>query len=566
MGKGIILLFLSEYRSDNEPLNYEVEDIREQGRTFEGTQTNDAPVKYLLHNAADNGDRIEKIVCIVTAKVKEQKSDEKFQKMVNDYIQTDQRLSDYYQDTKIEFSPVKYNEEIKDTEKRSLDIYSQMSKVLLHEEQSSIYIDYTGGLRDTSFLMTIIIRYLEYHNSICKRIVYSNKNKTMICVMDCIYDMFQLLNGVDQFTRTGNAELLEKCSEKEKDEKTKDLLEKIVKFSKVMSICDIKAIEGLLPKIDNGLKNYEKNAVKKSLFSEIFRDMIGIIKKKLYIEEGKKLGYPELIRWCLDNNMIQQALTLYIEKIPSYYYDTEMLYLLKEQLKIKPGQTEKSTAFYEDLFNKLSKDENIENFNRTLHTLKLDDEGFGINILNGKLKKNEISKEEKNAIKRLIELLNSCYKKGTGMRLTNRKEPNMYGKEILRASTGIGCIRSIMTNQASQHYFLYNDKIKYDQIKKAGTYGKKLQALDKVKEGNVQIQESNIDNEQLYQIMKYYLALKVMRNRINHAAEDASKESEEQAIAILEKNHGICMDIEFDNVKKLIRDGLEASGIPILNN
>ena len=36
MGKGIILLFLSEYRSDNEPLNYEVEDIREQGRTFEG--------------------------------------------------------------------------------------------------------------------------------------------------------------------------------------------------------------------------------------------------------------------------------------------------------------------------------------------------------------------------------------------------------------------------------------------------------------------------------------------------------------------------------------------------
>ena len=102
MGKGIILLFLSEYRSDNEPLNYEVEDIREQGRTFEGTQTNDAPVKYLLHNAADNGDRIEKIVCIVTAKVKEQKSDEKFQKMVNDYIQTDQRLSDYYQDTKIQ--------------------------------------------------------------------------------------------------------------------------------------------------------------------------------------------------------------------------------------------------------------------------------------------------------------------------------------------------------------------------------------------------------------------------------------------------------------------------------
>ncbi len=554
MGKGIILLFLSKYCNDKKPSNYEVEDIREQGRTFEGTQTNDAPVKYLLHNAADNGDRIEKIVCIVTKEVKENKDDEKFKDMVNDYIQTDQRLSDYYQDTKIEFSPVKYNEDIKGTEKRSLDIYSQMSKVLLHEEQSSIYIDYTGGLRDTSFLMTVIIRYLEYHNSICKRIVYSNKDKTMICVMDCIYDMFQLLNGVDQFTRTGNAELLEKCSEKEKDEKTKDLLEKIVKFSKVMSICDIKAIEKLLPDIDNGLKNYEKNAARASLFGEIFRDMIGIIKKKLYIEAGKSLGYPELIRWCLDNNMIQQALTLYIEKIPSYYYDTDMLIMPQEKIMESQGKTKEIIAFYEKLYDSLvdkKKDEKIENFKKILESLNTE----SMKISDLKQKKGNSSKENQILIDQLIQFLDKYYECKLGKRKKDKKMTELYQHN---AKDGRAYINALRNDSKLIYTFVYREE---REGKKIETYKKKLQALDKVKEGNVQIQESNIDNEQLYQIMKYYLALKVMRNRINHAAEDASKESEEQAIAILKKDHGLCMDIEFDNVKKLIRDGLEASGI-----
>lgn len=565
MGKGIILLFLSKYCNDKKPSNYEVEDIREQGRTFEGTQTNDAPVKYLLHNAADNGDRIEKIVCIVTKEVKENKDDEKFKDMVNDYIQTDQRLSDYYQDTKIEFSPVKYNEDIKGTEKRSLDIYSQMSKVLLHEEQSSIYIDYTGGLRDTSFLMTVIIRYLEYHNSICKRIVYSNKDKTMICVMDCIYDMFQLLNGVDQFTRTGNAELLEKCSEKEKDEKTKDLLEKIVKFSKVMSICDIKAIdEHFLTEIDNGLKNYEKNAARASLFSEIFRDMIGIIKKKLYIEAGKSLGYPELIRWCLDNNMIQQALTLYIEKMPMYYYKTKMLIFPKEMPKLNPGKTKERVAFYEVLYGELSKDEKLEHFKQTLQELNLQNGKFTIDVL--LRKRNGVLKEERGAIDRLARVLKTCYDDGVGNRDLRRDLPKIYGNPGPNATTGIKYINGIINNRDALHYFLYQSKTKYEQMKSIGTYEEKVVALDKIKNEAIKIRENKVSNEMLYQIMKYYLALTLMRNRVNHAVEEENKADEERAIKRLKNDHGLCMDIEFDNVKKLIRDGLEASGIPILNN
>ncbi|HIR88254.1 MAG TPA: TM1812 family CRISPR-associated protein [Candidatus Fimimorpha faecalis] len=562
MGKGIILLFLSggnansnknaNNKGEKSPEYYGIEGKKEE--KFLGLNTNDAPVKYLLYCAAKNGDIIQKIVCIVTKEVKRDKDDEKFKDMVNDYIRNDPRVKDYYKGIEIEFIPMDYDMEVERTEERSLQLYRQISKTFINEEQSNVYIDYTGGLRDINFLMTVIIRYLEYHNSVCKKIVYSNFSKKRIDMLDSIYSMFQLLNGIDQFTQTGNAELLEKYSEKEENERTKDLLEKIVKFSKVMSICDIKAIEKLLPDIDNGLKNYEKNAARASLFGEIFRDMIGIIKKKLYIEAGKSLGYPELIRWCLDNNMIQQALTLYIEKIPSYYYDTDMLIMPQEKIMESQGKTKEIIAFYEKLYDSLvdkKKDEKIENFKKILESLNTE----SMKISDLKQKKGNSSKENQILIDQLIQFLDKYYECKLGKRKKDKKMTELYQHN---AKDGRAYINALRNDSKLIYTFVYREE---REGKKIETYKKKLQALDKVKEGNVQIQESNIDNEQLYQIMKYYLALKVMRNRINHAAEDASKESEEQAIAILKKDHGLCMDIEFDNVKKLIRDGLEASGI-----
>lgn len=64
------------------------------------------------------------------------------------------------------------------------------------------------------------------------------------------------------------------------------------------------------------------------------------------------------------------------------------------------------------------------------------------------------------------------------------------------------------------------------------------------------------DNALIYGMMKYYLALKLIRNRINHASEQEVKEDEKKAIEQLEKKHGICMKIEFEQVKSLIQEGI----------
>ena len=66
-----------------------------------------------------------------------------------------------------------------------------------------------------------------------------------------------------------------------------------------------------------GLDRYEEKKERESFFSEIFSDMISIIRQKLNMEKDQRYTYPRLIRWCLDNNMVQQALTLYVEKYRS---------------------------------------------------------------------------------------------------------------------------------------------------------------------------------------------------------------------------------------------------------
>ena len=59
--KGVLLVFVSDYKSGAEIRKDKV--IREDGSLcwFEGVQTNDAPVKYLISRALKDENKIEKM-------------------------------------------------------------------------------------------------------------------------------------------------------------------------------------------------------------------------------------------------------------------------------------------------------------------------------------------------------------------------------------------------------------------------------------------------------------------------------------------------------------------------
>ena len=542
-------MFLSPYKEAAENV-YTVENFNDDF-TFSGAQTNDAPVQYLFYEALKNGDRIQKIVCILTEEVKTSDRLEKFKSMVDNYIQSNPDLQAVYCDGKLQYEMIDYNEKEKETEKRAYQIYCGISHILKREINANVYIDYTGGFRDISFLMTTIIRYLEYHNISCKKIVYSNLPQKIIYSIDCIYDLFQLLNGVDQFVRTGNAKLLSMCYEKETDQDIRELIQKLIEFSNIMSLCDVKKIDGILPQISHKLNIYREKAKTHHLLSEIFDDFIDIIYKKLYINGDGSIDYPQLIYWCLDNNMLQQALTLYIEKMPKYYYERKFL-VLPETIKLHTGHEDETTAFYVNLF----EDGRNDSFDRFTNVLN---EISQCGDFEGELekRKKELDEKGKKGIDRIKTCLRQNYERGTD----EKKGPSMIGLpeelQITAPHNARGFFNMICNNVSLRRYFF--DKTGQKSVKKKGAYEKRVETLGFVKNGQWENAQSRISSQNLYQIMKYYLALKIMRNRIHHACEMDITEDEKIAIEQLERIHGLCMDMEFGNVKSLLTQGLEAS-------
>lgn len=164
------------------------------------------------------------------------------------------------------------------------------------------------------------------------------------------------------------------------------------------------------------------------------------------------------------------------------------------------------------------------------------------------IKKQIQEKEVQRAVDRLITFLNRYFEKGIGNRKNTEILPKIYDQEPEKANSGKKYLNEIKNKPYLIHYFFYRD---YDLYKKtlSGTYEKKVTALNRLKDGIGQIEQSNIPNHILYNIMRYYLALKLMRNQINHASESNKTDDEKYAIEQLEKFHEISMEIEFQNIK-----------------
>ena len=79
------------------------------------------------------------------------------------------------------------------------------------------------------------------------------------------------------------------------------------------------------------------------------------------------------------------------------------------------------------------------------------------------------------------------------------------------------------------------------------------------------LEDRNADTENaeyLSHIMKYYLAVKLIRNRVNHASEKEISPDEQNAIETMKKDYAIDINMEFDNIKQILYDGITGSILP----
>lgn len=159
--------------------------------------------------------------------------------------------------------------------------------------------------------------------------------------MDIQYQMFQLINATNEFMNTGSAKQLEDffksldttCGEDADTEANpvKEISELMKKYSEMINVCNLEKLDDTVRELVEKIDEFTINK-SNDLYSQMFQSILPIIKERLYLEhvidennDKKVVNYPYIIKWCLDNDMLQQALTLYVECMSKYYFDKKII-------------------------------------------------------------------------------------------------------------------------------------------------------------------------------------------------------------------------------------------------
>ena len=566
-----MLLFLSKYTikkedsenlkkdenhiiiENNEDYDSYIIDNDNNKLAFFGCHTNDAPARFLLKLAKNNKEPIDKIFCIVSKDVyniklpqlenesskleleKGKTAFDRFSALIRNEVGPSIEIIPIYYD----FDP---NNEDFDPKDKPAYIYNQIKT---SDIGKLIYIDYTGGLRDSSLFMIALIRYLEFKGIVCKDIIYSDffSKPKAIRNIRYIYDMFNMINGVSEFVGTGNArqlvDLQKKLENTTNNDNVNNFVSSLQSFSDAIALCNVGDIVTAIENISKSINELEQDT-SDDIFVQMFKTLIPTVKEKLYI--GKEPpSILDLSQWCLDNNMLQQAVTIYNEKILSYYilnnYDD-----FKNELK-KPIPKYRSYRDIHEKYKNLSKiwDEfNDSDGKRNKYKKKISDYiDCEISNVQNKCKGFEVDEIEDCSI--------IVYKafKTIKNQYTHEKKDEL-SKDILHKATNF---QDFMTS------FMNNEDIFVKCVKDKIT--KDIKPI-------FSLQELETSNPKLWQAMKYYHAVKILRNNINHVSGDVGGMNAKMQEYLEEKGLGdtaiaASETFKFELESKFISDTLEAA-------
>ena len=365
------------------------------------------------------------------------------------------------------------------------------------------------------------------------------------------YDLFELLNGVNEFTSFGKSKTLSNYYNKIwKDEKyteINELIETMNDFSDMMSLCMVEDIDEIMKKLNQKIIEAEKiknkiNSNENQLMNYMFFNLIKEIKKKFYLEDGEEITYINLIRWCLDNDLIQQALTLYVEKMPEYYFNSNFFNINDENLNetlesLKILKDNYIDVFYKGVFKNILNDtkkyilteEDIKELksvkNKIIKKIKeslFKNKEYILGKENTSIQEyNEIYiKETLDEIKSII---SREYKKGN----TNKKI-KIYSLDEDKPKDKEGFLSLLFSKEEIISEIVDNIYLK-KKLKKIGTlstkkndieytYNKKINSIIILSTNEKNMPSwSNIRLKDLILLMEDYLYFKIMRNQINHA-------------------------------------------------
>ena len=311
MGKNVLLFFMSVYTNPNNP------------------QTNTTVIKKLM---SDSEDRPDVMIALCSERVRTKETitiDGK--NMTTKAYFDDVFMPSLKPEFKLHELPRLERIPVPDSLQEADQAYAIHEVVKHINSDDHLYIDMTGGMRDTAMLLITTARYLRDIRQIdTPQVLYAetvtpyNVKPAQYAPRDCnhLYKLFDLISATDEFFSTGSARKLQKYFDAEPttDPNIKRLLEHINTFSSDLALCRMGNMKSDLKALGKELKSQSNSNVAPKNINDLFYKLLSQRFKRDFSKllENKTDNLPTLTKWCVDHNLYQQALTLLVEEMPTF--------------------------------------------------------------------------------------------------------------------------------------------------------------------------------------------------------------------------------------------------------
>lgn len=309
--KNIVLLYMSAYFAQPAPEGSKNRFLR--------TQTNEAAVSALWKDPASRPDKIVAL-CSDTVRTKPTvpAADGSGNKVPTlDYFRDEFLKQLGVQPEQLVVVSVPDSMEEADQTRAISAVLEQVS------ENDNLYIDLSGGMRDTATLLLIVARYLkDIRNVQTRKVLYSELkgNSSVVRNSTGLYNLMDLITAVDAFFSTGMTEKLKAYMMKQTGETDPDilnLLDCIDRFADDLALCRVQMLKADLKAIARQLK--QRPAARQTLSSLLYELMNDRFEAEFQNLMGSRAdSLPALVQWCAHHRMYQQGLTLLSEEMPAY--------------------------------------------------------------------------------------------------------------------------------------------------------------------------------------------------------------------------------------------------------
>lgn len=204
-------------------------------------------------------------------------------------------------------------------------------------EDDSIFIDVAGGMRTVSNIIQLLVKILKYKGLKEPLSLYAELDRNRVedrtskkGTVSNNKDFTQLTDFADafnEFMTSGKSDQLYNYYNRQQNmlPEIKSLIDSMKSFSEDIQLGKLYRLESTIKELRKNLEICEKKEENNDIGNVLIKQFLPVIKQKLIGNESTNVDYVRIIDWCIENSLIQQALTIFNEKIPRYLFENRFI-------------------------------------------------------------------------------------------------------------------------------------------------------------------------------------------------------------------------------------------------